>query len=331
MSHVFDLLFSWSTLSDASRLVQVCYHRSIGLHPVVQMEAEDGYRYARSSLHITADDPPTKVPIVRHRDGSGGYSSSGEDNKAVRVVLTSMWRVLHRTALRCFEWERGFCLSDRGEGAGIALCCQPAPLTAKQALSGTQIYKSNGYGSGGGGVSLKDIIQDFAYSGDHDIDGIHLCINNYHVSTCSDYSSNHYYYDCVVMSFPLTFMYAYAWTHTGIGRLPRSLSFHLPLHRSLTHCILECTKHHHLTSNLVGLQQFMKTQAKQSQLPSSASASASGFIGAPLSSATTMTINNTTWDHLWGTCTATMEVPLFSIILASQIKVLLSLLCYNVL
>jgi len=99
---------------------------------------------------------------------------------------------------------------------------------------------------------------------------------------------------------------------SGVGRLPRALSFHLPLHRSLAHCLLESSKHPHLTSSLIHLQLFMRDHCRHQQ-PLRAY---SGDL-----SSTTTTTTSITWDHLLGTCLATLEVPLFTIIFAAQIKV----------
>jgi len=72
----------------------------------------------------------------------------------------------------------------------------------------------------------------------------------------------------------------------GIGRLPRLLSFHLPLHRTLACAIQECCRHAHLVVCLRSLQGFMSEQAVCGNVP----------------------INGT------------IDIPLFTMIMASQIN-----------
>ena len=62
----------------------------------------------------------------------------------------------------------------------------------------------------------------------------------------------------------------------GIGKLPRMVSFHLPLHRTLAYAIGEACKHQHLTVCIRSLQGFMSEQARVGAV------SLSGTVDIPL-------------------------------------------------
>lgn len=53
----------------------------------------------------------------------------------------------------------------------------------------------------------------------------------------------------------------------GVGKLPRLLSFHIPLHRILAHAIFEACKHQHLTACLRSLQGFLAEKASSNAVP----------------------------------------------------------------
>jgi hypothetical protein len=72
----------------------------------------------------------------------------------------------------------------------------------------------------------------------------------------------------------------------GVGKLPKLMSFHLPLHRTLAHAIYECCKHPHLVGCLRSLQ---------------------GFV-AELSAANPTLL------------TGSIDIPLFTIVLSSQVN-----------
>jgi len=120
------------------------------------MEVDDGwrfllYRYSQSPLYITADNPLTKTVVGCDREEDGG-----REEVQVGVVLTSMWRVLHRTAMRCFEWEELFCRSSNtGEGSGIALSGQQVTPPRTTSL---QVRTDNP-------MLVREIVQDFTSSG----------------------------------------------------------------------------------------------------------------------------------------------------------------------
>ena len=50
---------------------------------------------------------------------------------------------------------------------------------------------------------------------------------------------------------------------TATRHLPQQLSFHIPLHRALAHCIMECCKYPHLVSTLTALQMHYFTLSRE--------------------------------------------------------------------
>ena len=120
MSHVFDLLFSWASQSNSSRLVSTSYQRSESIHPSSLMEVEDGWVGVRSN---TSSSPSSSSSLMKTKGVA--------EMMHYRVELTSMWRVLHLTAMRCFEWEQGvFFHHQGGEGGGISLSGHEVPINA---------------------------------------------------------------------------------------------------------------------------------------------------------------------------------------------------------
>jgi hypothetical protein len=181
VSHVFDLLFSWASQSNSSRLVSTSYQRSESIHPSSLMEVEDGWVGLRSNTSSSSSPPSlsssssSSSSLIKTKGAEeGGREGIAEmmhfHHHHHRVELTSMWRVMHLTAMRCFEWEQVvFFHHQGGEGTGISLSGHEVPINA---LHRMEMEMGMGMESEVGvmkksisAVLLRDIVQDFALSG----------------------------------------------------------------------------------------------------------------------------------------------------------------------
>jgi hypothetical protein len=83
-----------------------------------------------------------------------------------RVELTSMWRVMHLTAMRCFEWEQGvFFHHQGGEGTGISLSGHEVPINALHRMEMGMESEVGVMKKSSSAMLLRDIVQDFTLSG----------------------------------------------------------------------------------------------------------------------------------------------------------------------
>ena len=132
------------------------YQRSESIHPSSLMEVEDGWVGVRSNTSSSS----SSLSLIKTKGVA--------EMMHYRVELTSMWRVLHLTAMRCFEWEQGvFFHHQGGEGAGISLSGHEVPINALHRM-GMEMETEMEEGmmkKSSNAMLLRDIIQDFTLSG----------------------------------------------------------------------------------------------------------------------------------------------------------------------
>jgi len=122
------------------------------------MEVEDGWVGVRSNTSSS----PSSSSLIKTKGVA--------EMMHYRVELTSMWRVLHLTAMRCFEWEQGvFFHHQGGEGAGVSLSGHEVPINALHRM-GIEIEMEMEMEEGmmkksSNAMLLRDIVQDFTLSG----------------------------------------------------------------------------------------------------------------------------------------------------------------------